>query len=145
MKTLLEERSRIDRSAPALVEPWLVILLVAVVGCAFHFRFNNLEAKQCWYDEYDTRMRVAGFGGKDLIRFYKSTRLPIPVEKLRSFLHPRWQAGERVPWGAVLQDDFQISPLYYWTARIWVMLFGDSRLSLRCYSVTLSLLALPLM
>src|SRR5262249_41814128 len=106
MKTLVEARSRIDQSARALVEPWLVILLVTVVACAGYFRFNNLEAKQCWYDEYDTRMRVAGFGGKDLIRFYKSAQLPIPVDKLRAFLQSRWQGGVRVPGAAVLQDGF---------------------------------------
>jgi uncharacterized membrane protein len=145
MNALADAKIRSERSAEVPIEPWLLTLIAVVLVGSLYLRFNGLGAKLCWYDEYDTRMRIAGFGGKQLVEFYKASALPIPLENLCSFLHSRKQAEEQLPLGTVLQNDFQICPLYYWTARVWVRLFGDSSLSLRCYSALTSLLAMPLL
>jgi uncharacterized membrane protein len=138
------EGSKPGTEAQPAVERWLLALLIVTVAAGVFLRFSNLEGKICWYDECYSRLRIAGFGRPDVLNSVRSNKGLVRVDEFTSLMHSSWKTGQRARQFAMLREDFQNSPLYYWTARLWVELFGEDVGSLRLFSAVVSLLWLPL-
>ena len=133
------------RDCGSALEPWLIVILFVSLAAGIFLRFHNVAGKPCWYDECYSRVRIAGFDHRDLVKTWTSCRKPIPVQEVKAFMHCRFKRDADLPWRSILREDFQNCTLYYWLARVWVGLFGETAGALRFLSIVVSILSLPLM
>src|SRR4029453_531212 len=126
-----ELRSGSGKVSGSAIEPWLIVVLLVSLSVGVYLRFNNVDGKPCWYDECYSRLRIAGFDRRDLVEAWTSGSRPIPADDVRAFMHCRFKPAADLPYLSILREDFQNCPLYYWTGRVWVGLFGETTAALR--------------
>jgi len=121
----------------------LILLSLGILTFAVYFRCANLGWKLFWFDENWNSLLVSGRWFGELQESLLNDR-ELGREELLSVqrLHP-----QRGPWWtlrAMVNDQAQHPPLYYFLLRLWAGLVGDSVVSFRAFSVLAGLLVIPL-
>ncbi|NEO29137.1 MAG: phospholipid carrier-dependent glycosyltransferase [Symploca sp. SIO3C6] len=121
---------------------WLRNLIAILLVLGIFFRFYNLERKVYWYDETMTSLRISGYTQTELVQQVFDGG-PISVEQLLGqYQYPNRTKNLTDTLNA-LAGNPEHSPLYYWMARFWLQIFGNSIVTIRALSAVISLLAIP--
>lgn len=114
-----------------------VLLLIGVF-----FRFFNLDRKFYWYDETFTSLRISGYTQTEVVQQVTNGKV-ISIEDLMHYQRPNPEKSLIDTVKGLAIEEPQLTPLYFITARFWVMLFGYSVAGIRSLSALISLLAFP--
>ncbi len=121
---------------------WLQIILIVMILLSVFFRFSGLENKIYWHDEAYTSLWISGYSRPDAAEaLYQGQLVTMDTVQTYQHLAPDTSVVDAV--GNLAEYNTQHPPLFYSLARLWAETFGDSILSLRFFSVLLSLIALP--
>ena len=105
------------------------------------FRCYHLEKKAYWFDEALTSLYMSGHTLAEVQQIIGDRE--IGVQELTRFQHVNPDRGLLSTVRALSADNPHVSPPYYWLARLWVGLFGDTIRGIRSLSVFASLLVFP--
>jgi uncharacterized membrane protein len=122
--------------------PYPMLLLLVIVAIGFYFRFANLDRKVYWNDEVWVSVRLSGHTGSQVIRQIFDGR-EIGVNDLQRYQHVNPESRMADTIIALAVEDAAQPPFYYFIARLWVKVFGDSIKAIRSLSAVISLLSLP--
>jgi uncharacterized membrane protein len=123
----------------------LLTVVLAMLLAGTVFRLTNIDGKVCWFDECISLVRISGFGYSHLGSVLDTCSRPLAAAELQSYMHAKAAATRGASHGELMQDYFQHSPLYYFSARAWSEVFGNKSASLRWFSVAISLVGLGLL
>lgn len=125
-----------------LAPSWLRLLIVVVLVVGVFFRFFNLDGKIYWHDETFTSLRISGYTAGE-VRQRIFTGSVITQENLAQYQGLNQEKGLSDTIKSLAIEDPQHPPLYYFIARFWVGIFGNSVTAIRSLSALISLLIFP--
>lgn len=126
----------------ALPPTWLRFLIIAVLVLGVFFRFVNLDKKVYWIDEAYTSFRVSGYTEQDIAQ-QVSERKIFSSEELQKYQQPNSEKSVVDTVKGLVQEEPQLTPLYFVMARYWAKLFGASIAAMRSFPAITSLLVFP--
>ncbi len=129
--------------ANSLLKNNTAILLILIVIFGIFLRTTNLSQKPYWLDETYTLLRSSSYTGREATEKLSNGQV-INVKDILQYQHPSSQdKGWMGTIKGLATEEPQHPPLYFLLTRIWLQLFGNSRLSTRSLPVIGSLLAFP--
>ena len=120
-----------------LKNKYLPFILILILG--IYFRCVNLDQRLYWYDESFTLLRISGYTEAELIQEL-FTGQAISSEALKKYQQPSSAKTLIDTIKGLAIEEPQHPPLYYILSRFWVQLQGSSVVSIRSFSVIISLL-----
>jgi uncharacterized membrane protein len=118
------------------------ILIGVILALGLWFRLANLDHKVYWGDEAYTSLRVSGYTTTELVHTVAQGKV-ITVADLYKFQHPTAAKGLSDTIRGLVQEEPQLTPLYFVSLRLWAQAVGSSIGMTRLWSVLFGLLCLP--
>lgn len=119
-----------------------LLAVIAVIAVGVIFRVSQLDAKVYWGDEVYSSLRIFGHSTQTLARRVATGEVVSAAQILQFQQHaPDRGIADTVKSLAI--EDSHLPPLYFILVRAWAVVFGDSIMSIRGFSVLVSLLTLP--
>jgi uncharacterized membrane protein len=132
----------ISTSYRPLPPTWLRFLVIVLLVLGIFFRFTNLGLKVYWHDETITSLHLAGYVGED-VRQKVFNGSVIEVQELLKYQYPTSETTLMDTVRTLIIEDPQHPPVYYFLARLWMHLFGNSVAVIRSMSALISLFVFP--
>jgi uncharacterized membrane protein len=111
---------------------------------AAYVRLDGLDEPLSWYDEAIASLRVAGHTEKEVAEF-ASAHPKSTLGELRQFVTADAAGSSFATLRSLTSEDAQHTPLYYFLARWWALLFGSKLVAARTLPACMSLLAMAAM
>lgn len=122
----------------------LRVLIITLLSLGIFFRFANLDLKIYWHDEVYTQIRATGYTRHEIDQTLFENRF-VTIEELQKFQQIKPGSTFQDTLNSLITEDPQHPPLYFFLARGWMQLFGDSITVSRILPALISLLGLPFM
>lgn len=133
--TCLKPRANVHKS-------WVQRLIAVIVVVGLFWRFYNIETKFYWHDEACTSLRNAGYTTTEVVdrAFTGHAIAPAALQQYLK-INPDRDILDAIE--STAAENAHHVPLYFFLARIWTQIFGDSTIPIRSLSVLISLFAFP--
>ena len=120
----------------------IALLIIIILSLGIFFRVSGINSKVYWHDEVATSIKVAGYTFQeiDTLPFEQGTIL---VSDLDKYQYPNNQKNYLDSINALSIEEPQLTPLYFLLLRLWIRIFGQSIVTIRSFSVIISLLIIP--
>ena len=120
---------------------WLRSLFIILITLGIIFRFVNLDQKIYWADEAFTSLRISGYTLEEVAKEVYTNQV-ISVKDFQKYQHlnSNKSAGDTVE--GLINEEPQLTPLYFVMVRFWAQWFGDSVTAIRSFSAVLGSLAI---
>ena len=123
---------RLSQGNHSLFVQALYFLLIVLLVLGIFFRFVNLERKVYWTDEVLTSSRISGYReGEVSQQLYNGSVIRVNDLQKYQFPNPDRTLTDTV---RALISHPEHAPLYFFMARFWVQLFGNSVAATRSLS-----------
>lgn len=119
-------------------------LVIIAIAFSIFLRFTHIDYKIPSHDEVFTALRVSGYTEAELVQDLSSDVRLVEIDYLRQkYQVPNPEKNVLGTINGLAQEEPQLTPLYYITAKFWANLWGGSIGILRSWSALISLLAFP--